>query len=59
MKKVVKNFLRGFSFYRFVIPHKYKLKEKNAQSMLSIDVIKIQQDIDNVNGKIKGNICQK
>jgi hypothetical protein len=42
MNKIVKNFLRGFSFYRFVIPHQYKLKEKNAESM------KIDEEADQI-----------
>lgn len=48
MNRTFNSFIRGFSFYQFLMPNKFYLYEKDVQDILERDMFYIQKDMDNV-----------
>ncbi len=53
MNRLIKSFLRGFTFYRVVIPHKYIVRQKDIQMMLLQDISNVQKDTKKIEVSIE------
>jgi hypothetical protein len=53
MSRLIKSFLRGFTFYRVVIPHKYIVRQKDINMTLLQDIANVQKDADKIEVSIE------
>ncbi len=53
MHRLVSSFIRGFCFYKVLMPNKFYLHEKNTHDMLERDMFYIQKDMDIVDKREK------
>lgn len=53
MDRLVSGFIRGFCFYKVLMPNKFFLHEKNIEDILERDMFYIQKDMDIVDQREK------
>ena len=54
MNRLVNGFIRGFCFYKVLMPNRFHLHEKDIEDILERDMFYIQKDMGIVDQRGKG-----